>query len=55
MGFKEEIGSKEEPTSSNRVVIIEDNKITKECNKETIEQIWQSFLVSLNASPQLQH
>ena len=55
MGFKEEIGSEEEPTSGDRVVIIEDDGITEEGNKETIEQIWWSFLVSLNASPQLQH
>ena len=50
MGFKEEIGSEEEPTSGDRVVIIEDDEITEEGNKETIEQIWRSFLVSLNAS-----
>ena len=39
MGFKEEIGSEEEPTSGDRVVIIEDDGITEEGNKETIEQI----------------
>ena len=33
MGFKEEIGSKEEPTSGDRVVIIEDDEITEEGNK----------------------
>ena len=37
VGFKEEIGSEEEPTSSDRVVIIEDDEITEEGNKETIE------------------
>ena len=45
VGFKEE-----EPTPGDRVVITEDNEITGEGNKETNEQIWRSFLVSLNAS-----
>ena len=39
MGFKEEeIGSEEEPTPGNRMVIIKDDEITEE-GKETNEQI----------------
>jgi len=56
VGFKEEIGSEEEPTSGDRVVIIKDDEITEEGNREIIEQTRWSFSVSVNASyPQLQH
>ena len=36
--------------SGDEVVDIEDDEITEEGNEETDEQIWRSFLVSLNAS-----
>lgn len=39
VGFKEEIGSRKESTPGDRVVIIEDDEITEEGNKETNEQI----------------
>ena len=34
----------------NSVVVIKDNEITEEGDEEADEQIWRSFLVSLNAS-----
>jgi hypothetical protein len=40
VGFEEEeIGSEEEPTPSDGVVVIEDDEITEEGNGETDEQI----------------
>ena len=51
VGFKEETGSEEEPTPGDGVVDIEDDEITREG-----DEVWRSFLVSLNASyPQMQH
>ena len=52
MGFKEEIGSEEEPTPGDGVVDIEDDEITREG-----DEVWRSFLVSFecllppNATP----